>query len=63
MANLVAEYRGGVYTFDAQPRLFRLAQEPRRLARRYLVDDPHFARILWRTWREPRGERVRELPA
>lgn len=31
--------------------LYRLAQEPRRLARRYLVEDPRFLLILWRTWR------------
>lgn len=37
--------------------LFRLAQEPRRLARRYLVDDRRFAAILWRTRRTPRAER------
>lgn len=39
--------------------LFRLLQEPRRLARRYLVDDPRFLRILLRTLRLPRSERVR----
>jgi N-acetylglucosaminyldiphosphoundecaprenol N-acetyl-beta-D-mannosaminyltransferase len=38
--------------------LFRLALEPRRLARRYLVDDPRFAAIVLRTLREPRAERV-----
>lgn len=32
--------------------LYRLAQDPRRLGRRYLIDDPAFLRILWRTWRE-----------
>ena len=31
--------------------LYRLAHEPRRLARRYLVEDPAFAPILLRTWR------------
>jgi N-acetylglucosaminyldiphosphoundecaprenol N-acetyl-beta-D-mannosaminyltransferase len=31
--------------------LFRLLQEPRRLWRRYLVRDPKFALILWRTFR------------
>jgi len=31
--------------------LFRLAQEPRRLARRYLWNDLKFVRILLRTWR------------
>lgn len=39
--------------------LFRLSQEPRRLWRRYLVDDPYFALILLRTLRLPREERVR----
>lgn len=38
--------------------LFRLALEPRRLARRYLVDDPRFAAILLRTAREPRDRRT-----
>jgi N-acetylglucosaminyldiphosphoundecaprenol N-acetyl-beta-D-mannosaminyltransferase len=32
--------------------LFRLAQEPRRLAKRYLVDDPQFLAILYRTMRD-----------
>jgi N-acetylglucosaminyldiphosphoundecaprenol N-acetyl-beta-D-mannosaminyltransferase len=39
--------------------LFRLAQEPRRLAKRYLVDDPEFVAILYRTLREPKGARTR----
>jgi N-acetylglucosaminyldiphosphoundecaprenol N-acetyl-beta-D-mannosaminyltransferase len=39
--------------------LYRLAQEPRRLAKRYLVDDPEFAVILARTLREPRDARTR----
>jgi N-acetylglucosaminyldiphosphoundecaprenol N-acetyl-beta-D-mannosaminyltransferase len=39
--------------------LFRLAQEPRRLARRYLLDDPKFLLILYRTLRTPRELRVR----
>jgi N-acetylglucosaminyldiphosphoundecaprenol N-acetyl-beta-D-mannosaminyltransferase len=38
--------------------LYRLVQEPRRLARRYLVEDPKFALILLRTMRMPRGERL-----
>lgn len=33
--------------------LYRLAKEPRRLARRYLIDDPHFARLVWRELRHP----------
>jgi UDP-N-acetyl-D-mannosaminuronic acid transferase (WecB/TagA/CpsF family) len=32
--------------------LYRLGQEPRRLAYRYLVKDPTFARILWRELRK-----------
>jgi N-acetylglucosaminyldiphosphoundecaprenol N-acetyl-beta-D-mannosaminyltransferase len=39
---------------------WRLAREPRRLWRRYLVDDPRFLGILWRSWRE---RRVASLPA
>jgi len=39
--------------------LFRLVQEPRRLARRYLLDDPRFLLILYRTLRTPRELRVR----
>ena len=39
--------------------LYRLFREPRRLARRYLLDDPKFVAILWRTWRLPRAERER----
>ena len=39
--------------------LYRLAQEPRRLAKRYLVDDPEFLAILVRTLREPKSERVK----
>jgi len=38
--------------------LFRLAQEPRRLAKRYLVDDPQFLSILYRTMRVPKSERI-----
>ena len=37
--------------------LFRLAQEPRRLARRYLVNDPKFLFVLTRTLMDPPGER------
>ena len=39
--------------------LHRLAQDPRRLARRYLVKDPRFAGVLLRTLRTSRAERVR----
>jgi len=38
--------------------LFRLFQEPRRMARRYLVRDPKFLVILFRTLRQPRSGRV-----
>lgn len=41
--------------------LFRLAHEPRRLWRRYLVNDPRFLLILIRTLRMPRAERIRLL--
>jgi N-acetylglucosaminyldiphosphoundecaprenol N-acetyl-beta-D-mannosaminyltransferase len=34
--------------------LWRLAREPRRLWRRYLVQDPAFAVILWRDLRARR---------
>jgi len=40
--------------------LFRLIQEPRRLAGRYLVRDPKFALILLRTLFEPRSGRLLE---
>jgi N-acetylglucosaminyldiphosphoundecaprenol N-acetyl-beta-D-mannosaminyltransferase len=33
--------------------LYRLAREPRRLARRYLVDDVRFAALVWRELRHP----------
>ncbi len=39
---------------------FRLAQEPRRLGRRYLLKDPRFLLILARTALVPRRERVGE---
>ena len=32
--------------------LFRLAQEPRRLWRRYLKEDMAFFRLVWREWRK-----------
>jgi N-acetylglucosaminyldiphosphoundecaprenol N-acetyl-beta-D-mannosaminyltransferase len=38
--------------------LYRLLQEPRRLAKRYLVDDVYFLAILLRTLRLPLAERV-----
>ena len=38
--------------------LYRLLQEPRRLAKRYLVDDVRFLAIFARTLRLPRAERV-----
>jgi N-acetylglucosaminyldiphosphoundecaprenol N-acetyl-beta-D-mannosaminyltransferase len=40
---------------------YRLAQEPRRLWRRYLIDDPRFLAVVLRTWRLPRAERERWL--
>jgi len=44
--------------------LFRMAQDPRRLARRYLLDDPRFAAIFLRTLLVPRAERLqmRKIP-
>jgi N-acetylglucosaminyldiphosphoundecaprenol N-acetyl-beta-D-mannosaminyltransferase len=39
--------------------LFRLALEPRRLARRYLVNDPRFLALLLRTRQLPRTSRIR----
>jgi N-acetylglucosaminyldiphosphoundecaprenol N-acetyl-beta-D-mannosaminyltransferase len=39
--------------------LFRLAQEPRRLWRRYLLRDPAFVLVVLRTLRLRRGQRVR----
>ncbi len=39
--------------------LHRLGQEPRRLARRYLLQDPTFAWVLLRTLLEPTRTRVR----
>jgi N-acetylglucosaminyldiphosphoundecaprenol N-acetyl-beta-D-mannosaminyltransferase len=41
---------------------FRLLQEPRRLWRRYLVESPRFALIVFATRMSPRSARVRELP-
>jgi N-acetylglucosaminyldiphosphoundecaprenol N-acetyl-beta-D-mannosaminyltransferase len=38
--------------------VYRLAQEPRRLAKRYLVDDPEFLAILARTMADPPRSRV-----
>jgi N-acetylglucosaminyldiphosphoundecaprenol N-acetyl-beta-D-mannosaminyltransferase len=38
--------------------LFRLCQEPRRLAHRYLLQDPAFLWVLLRTLAEPRASRV-----
>ena len=39
--------------------LFRLLREPRRLSRRYLLDDPKFLLILYRMLRNPRELRTR----
>lgn len=41
---------------------FRLAQEPRRLARRYLVKDTRFLLVFARALMSPRSHRIRELP-
>jgi N-acetylglucosaminyldiphosphoundecaprenol N-acetyl-beta-D-mannosaminyltransferase len=41
--------------------VFRLAQEPRRLAKRYLLDDPKFASILYRTLRDPKDGRIKRV--
>ena len=36
---------------------FRLAQEPRRMWRRYLVEDMAFFHLVWREWRARRQQR------
>jgi N-acetylglucosaminyldiphosphoundecaprenol N-acetyl-beta-D-mannosaminyltransferase len=38
--------------------VYRLAQEPRRLARRYLIEDPKFAAVVWRELWVPKSQRV-----
>ena len=38
--------------------LYRLAKEPRRLWRRYLLRDPAFLLILFRSWMRTRRERI-----
>lgn len=35
---------------------YRFVQEPRRLFRRYFVQDPYFAVLTWREWRKHRAE-------
>jgi N-acetylglucosaminyldiphosphoundecaprenol N-acetyl-beta-D-mannosaminyltransferase len=46
--------------------LWRMAQEPRRLGKRYLVDDSVFLRIVWEEWRRHRRRcaslRVKHTP-
>ena len=42
--------------------LYRLAQEPRRLAVRYLWNDPRFALIVLRSMLTPRAARTRQFP-
>lgn len=42
--------------------LYRLAREPRRLYRRYLVKDPEFALVVLRAARTPLASRQRTLP-
>jgi N-acetylglucosaminyldiphosphoundecaprenol N-acetyl-beta-D-mannosaminyltransferase len=41
---------------------YRLAQEPRRLWRRYLVEGPRFIGIVASTWQKERSERVISWP-
>jgi N-acetylglucosaminyldiphosphoundecaprenol N-acetyl-beta-D-mannosaminyltransferase len=41
---------------------YRLYREPKRMWRRYLLRDPRFVSIVWRTLREPREGRFRALP-
>lgn len=41
---------------------YRLAQEPRRLWRRYLVEGPRFIGIIASTWQTQRSERVINWP-
>lgn len=36
--------------------LWRLASQPQRLWRRYLVDDPKFLALCWREWRQRRTQ-------
>jgi UDP-N-acetyl-D-mannosaminuronic acid transferase (WecB/TagA/CpsF family) len=44
--------------------VWRLADDPRRLAKRYLVDDVGFLRLFWREWRSnASGRRARSWPA
>ena len=42
---------------------YRLAQDPRRLWKRYLIRGPRFIGILWRTARLLKAQRVRSMPA
>lgn len=42
--------------------LYRLWRDPRRLWRRYLLRDPRFIGVVWRTLRRPYRERVRARP-
>ncbi len=53
------------------PRLFqrwgmewfwRLCQEPRRMYRRYLVDDPEFLALVWSQWLRTRAQGAGRLP-
>lgn len=39
--------------------LYRLAQEPRRMWRRYLIEDPRFLAIVVRSWSRARHDRSR----
>lgn len=41
---------------------YRLCREPRRLWRRYLVRDPRFLGVVWRSLMRPRDERLQTRP-
>jgi N-acetylglucosaminyldiphosphoundecaprenol N-acetyl-beta-D-mannosaminyltransferase len=36
--------------------LFRLVQEPRRMWRRYLVEDMEIFKLIWREWRKTKSK-------
>ncbi len=42
---------------------FRFLQEPRRMVRRYFIDDMAFLPMLWREWRDTRGTMPPEPPS
>jgi N-acetylglucosaminyldiphosphoundecaprenol N-acetyl-beta-D-mannosaminyltransferase len=37
---------------------YRFAQEPRRLFRRYFIQDPYFAILTWREWKKRKATRA-----